>query len=428
MRILECTAERDTLSRLVQRGASLDEQVLARTREILRDVEQHGDDAVLRYTREFDCPEIERVGLKITRREMEEAFAKVDPAFLRSLRRARRSITRFHKKQVPKSFTLKGRGLRLEQRFAPLDRVGIYVPGGKAAYPSTVIMNAIPARIAGVREIVMVTPAGRTGHIAPEVLVAAGECGVTEIYRIGGAQAIGALAYGTATIPPVDKITGPGNAYVAAAKRLVFGRVGIDMIAGPTEVVIIADGSANPAFVAADLIAQAEHDQEATPIAIVTSERLAPEIAAQITEQLKNNPRSGIAAKSFEQNGVIVVVSSLKDAAEIANTIAPEHLEIMTKNPRRVARRIRHAGAIFLGKWTSESLGDYIAGPNHTLPTSGTARFSSALSVYDFMKFSNVIECSRRGFLKLAPHAEILAAAEGLSGHASSLAIRRKSR
>ncbi len=428
MQTLEYPAEQDILFRVLRRRYTLDETSVARAREILQDVEQNGDEAVLRYTRKYDCPEIGTLGLRVDEQEIAAAYTSVEPGFLRSLRRARRAVARFHKKQIPDSFVLNEKGLRLEQRFLPLDRVGIYVPGGKAVYPSTVIMNAVPARIAGVREIVMVSPAGRDGRLAPEVLVAAAECGVTELYRIGGAQAIAALAYGTATIRPVDKITGPGNVYVAAAKQLVYGRVGIDMIAGPTEIVIIADESADPSFVAADLIAQAEHDEEATPIAIVTSDRLVPEIVAEITRQLESNPRRGIAGKAFEQNGYIVVVPTLRDAVTIVNTIAPEHLEIMTRNPRRVARRVRHAGAIFLGRWTTESLGDYIAGPNHTLPTSGTARFSSALSVYDFLKFTNIIECNRKRFLKLAPHGETLATAEGLYGHAASMAIRRKSR
>ncbi|HSQ76850.1 MAG TPA: histidinol dehydrogenase, partial [Bacteroidota bacterium] len=261
---------------------------------------------------------------------------------------------------------------------------------------------------------------------APEVLVAAAECGVSEVYRIGGAQAVGALAYGTATVPAVDKITGPGNAYVAAAKQLVYGRVGIDMIAGPTEVVVIADETADPVFVAADLIAQAEHDQDATPIAIVTCDRLVPEITAQIALQLEQNPRRPIAAEAFDRHGLLIVVPSLRDAAELANTIAPEHLEIMTAKPRRVARTIRHAGAIFVGSWATEALGDYVAGPNHTLPTSGTARFSSALSVYDFLKFSNVIESSRKRSAAMAVHGEVLAKVEGLYGHAASMALRRR--
>ena len=428
MQILDYTKEREALDGLLKRRSVLDERVLVRAREILLDVERHGDAAVLRYTREYDCPGIDALGLAVDREEIAEAYAVAGKEFLKSFRRARRAVARYHRHQLPASFVVREKGLRLEQRFAPLDRVGIYVPGGKAAYPSTVMMNAVPARIAGVKEIVMVTPAGRGGSVAPEVLVAAAECGVHEIYRIGGAQAVGALAYGTATIRPVDKITGPGNAYVAAAKQLVYGRVGIDMIAGPTEVVIIADESADPVFIAADLIAQAEHDQDATPVAIVTSPQLVHAIMAQVTLQLEHAPRAAIAAEAIARHGMLILVPSLREAAEIANAIAPEHLEIMTRKPRRIARTIRHAGAMFLGTWATEALGDYVAGPNHTLPTSGTARFSSALGVHDFMKFSNIIECSKKRFATLARHGEVLAKAEGLFGHAASMAIRRTSR
>jgi len=426
MRILDYEKDREAIYGLLKRRTVIDDGVLARVRDILRDVEQHGDEAVLRYTREYDCPDIDALGLKVQTDETKRAYEEVDKDFLRALRQARRAIARYHKRQRPSSFVIREKGLRLEQRFTPLERVGVYVPGGKAAYPSTVLMNAIPAQIAGVRQIVMTTPAGRDGRIAPEVLVAAAECGVSDIYRIGGAQAVAALAFGTATVPAVDKITGPGNAYVAAAKQLVYGRVGIDMIAGPTEVVIIADETADPVFVAADLIAQAEHDQDATPIAIVTCAPLIPEITAQVTLQLEHNPRRPIAAEAFERHGLLIVVPSLRDAAEVANAIAPEHLEIMTAKPRRVARSIRNAGAIFVGSWATEALGDYVAGPNHTLPTSGTARFSSALSVYDFLKFSNVIESSRKRAAAMAIHGEVLAKVEGLYGHAASMALRRR--
>jgi len=399
---------------------------VARTRTIIERIEDEGDAALLRYTREFDCPVIDTIGLRIQDEEIEAAYAAVTKEVLRALRLARSNIKRFHKRELPKSWTLKSKGLRLEQRFQPLSRVGIYVPGGKAAYPSTVLMNAIPAAIAGVREIVMVTPCNKEGRITPEVLVAARECGVTEIYRIGGAQAVAALAYGTATIRAVDKITGPGNAYVAAAKQILFGRVGIDMIAGPTEVVIVADESAPAVYIAADLIAQAEHDQDASPILITTSSVVAQAVESEVETQLKQAPREAIARTAFERNGLILLVSSLDEAAEAVNLLAPEHLEVMVKRPRRFARRIINAGAIFVGPWSSEALGDYVAGPNHTLPTSGTARFSSALSVYDFLKFTNIIECSRKRMGKLAPYAEALATVEGLHGHAVSLRLRRE--
>jgi len=426
MKTLDATKDPASVQRLVGGRVRLDADVVARTRTIIERIEDEGDAALLRYTREFDCPVIDTIGLRIQDEEIEAAYAAVTKEVLRALRLARSNIKRFHKRELPKSWTLKSKGLRLEQRFQPLSRVGIYVPGGKAAYPSTVLMNAIPAAIAGVREIVMVTPCNKEGRITPEVLVAARECGVTEIYRIGGAQAVAALAYGTATIRAVDKITGPGNAYVAAAKQILFGRVGIDMIAGPTEVVIVADESAPAVYIAADLIAQAEHDQDASPILITTSSVVAQAVESEVENQLKQAPREAIARTAFERNGLILLVSSLDEAAEAVNLLAPEHLEVMVKRPRRFARRIINAGAIFVGPWSSEALGDYVAGPNHTLPTSGTARFSSALSVYDFLKFTNIIECSRKRMGKLAPYAEALATVEGLHGHAVSLRLRRE--
>jgi len=426
MKTLDATKDPASVQRLVGGRVRLDADVVARTRTIIERIEDEGDAALLRYTREFDCPVIDTIGLRIQDEEIEAAYAAVTKEVLRALRLARSNIKRFHKRELPKSWTLKSKGLRLEQRFQPLSRVGIYVPGGKAAYPSTVLMNAIPAAIAGVREIVMVTPCNKEGRITPEVLVAARECGVTEIYRIGGAQAVAALAYGTATIRAVDKITGPGNAYVAAAKQILFGRVGIDMIAGPTEVVIVADESAPAVYIAADLIAQAEHDQDASPILITTSSVVAQAVESEVETQLKQAPREAIARTAFERNGLILLVSSLDEAAEAVNLLAPEHLEVMVKRPRRFARRIINAGAIFVGPWSSEALGDYVAGPNHTLPTSGTARFSSALSVYDFLKFTNIIECSRKRMGKLAPYAEALATVEGLHGHAVSLRLRRE--
>jgi histidinol dehydrogenase len=344
------------------------------------------------------------------------------------LRAAHKSITAFHRKQRPSSWTLRTPGSRLEQRYRALDRVGIYVPGGKAAYPSTVLMNAIPARIAGVQDVVMTTPCSREGKIAPAVLVAAAECGITEVYRIGGAQAVGALAYGTESIRRVDKITGPGNAYVAEAKRLVFGVVGIDMIAGPTEVVIVADDTARAEFVAADLLAQAEHDELASPICITTSTALSRRIGEEVKSRLADAPRRLVAARAFSAQGVIAIVPSLSVAADVVNALAPEHLEVMTRSPATFARRIRHAGSIFLGPWSAEALGDYIAGPNHTLPTVGTARFSSPLGVMDFMKFSNVITLTRSRVRAVAPHVEALAEAEGLYGHAASVRIRREAK
>ncbi len=425
MRIIEYSANPQEVQARISRGRETDSTILDRVRTILDAVRARGDSAVLEYTRALHCPVIDSIGLRVSGAEIASAYEQVDLRYRRALREAIANITRFHRRQLPRSWTLRRNGMRLQQRFSPLARVGIYVPGGKAAYPSTVLMNALPARIAGVGEIVMATPCDAGGRILPEVLVAAHECGVGEVYRIGGAQAIGAFAYGTQTIASVDKITGPGNAYVAAAKQLVFGTVGIDMIAGPTEVVVIADEAANPAFIAADLIAQAEHDELASPVCITTSASLAGRVSAEVDRQLLDAPRKAIAGPAFERNGCIIVVKSMDAAIEMANAFSPEHLEVLVRNPSHIVRRITHAGAIFVGEWSTEALGDYLAGPNHTLPTSGTARFSSALSVYDFVKFTNIIQCTKRRFLELAPHIEVLAGIEGLAGHAASVRIRR---
>jgi len=425
MRILDARNNPEAVRQLIVRRWESNRPVEERAAEILGKVAKEGDAALLDYTRQYDCPGIDGIGLRVPDHDLENARSAVGRKFLKALREARKNIVRFHKNQLPKSWAVKKKGITLQQRFLPLDRVGIYVPGGKAAYPSTVLMNALPARIAGVREIVMVTPCNADGMIKPEVLAAAFESGVTEVYRIGGAQAIAALAFGTETIAPVDKITGPGNAYVAAAKKMVFGRVGIDMIAGPTEVVIVADATANPAFIAADLIAQAEHDESATPMVITFAPAIVQEIELQINLQLEDAPRRDIARKALDGQGVIVIVAGEKEAVEVVNDLAPEHLEIMVKHPRRCAALVSKAGSIFIGEWSTEALGDYVAGPNHTLPTLGTARFSSPLGVYDFMRFTNVIEISRRMHGKLGPHAEVLAEAEGLYGHAASLRIRR---
>lgn len=425
MRIIDYTLNPEEVRARVSRGRQSDAAVADRVRSILDGVRTRGDAAVFEYTRTLDCPVIEEVGLRVTGSEIAAACKNVDARFLVALRKAIRNVTRYHKRQLPRSWTLKRKGLTLRQRFAPLKRVGIYVPGGKAAYPSTVVMNALPAKIAGVAEIVMATPCNVYGDVLPEVLVAAKECGVSEMYRIGGAQAIGALAYGTETIPAVDKITGPGNAYVAAAKQQVFGVVGIDMIAGPTEVVVIADESANPTYVAADLIAQAEHDELASAVCITTSPAIAELVSIEVERLMQDSPRKAIVARAMENHGAVIVVKNIDTAIEIANTLAPEHLEVLVKKPAAVVRRIANAGAIFVGEWSTEALGDYVAGPNHTLPTSGTARFSSALSTYDFMKYTNIVECSRQRFLKLAPHIEALAEVEGLAGHAASVRVRR---
>jgi histidinol dehydrogenase len=426
MKIVDARTDPRVLDALAARRLVDDAAIDQRARQIVERVRQEGDEAVTTLTRELDCRFIDSLGLRVSAQEIEAAWKRSTPEFRRALETARANITRFHRKQLPKSWSISVRGSKLTQRFRALNRVGIYIPGGKAAYPSTVLMNALPAGIAGVKEIVMVTPVNAEGKIVPEVLAAARACGITEIYRIGGAQAVAALAYGTESIRRVEKITGPGNAYVAAAKRIVFGTVGIDMIAGPTEVVVVADGAANPAFIAADLIAQAEHDELAAPIVVTTSAALAPKIAAEVERQLAIAPRESIARKACDRQGVIAVVKNLRAAADAVNAIAPEHLEVMTASPGKFAATVDHAGSIFLGPWSTEALGDYVAGPNHTLPTSGSSRFSSPLGVADFVKFTNLIEVSRKGFEALAPAAETLATSEGLYGHAASVTIRRK--
>ena len=425
MQILDYTNNPDAVRHLVGRRWEVHEDLERKVRDIVLAVKENGDIAVRRYAAQFDCPTIEAAGIPVSPGEVEAAYSKVEKKFLKALRTAHANIARFHKLEVQKSWKIVDKGIRLEQRFSPLRRVGIYVPGGKASYPSSVLMNAIPASVAGVEEIVMVTPCNRDGTIAPGVLVAAAEVGVTEIYRVGGAQAIAALAFGTESIPGVEKITGPGNAYVTMAKKLVYGRVGIDALAGPTELVVVTDDSASPELVAADMIAQAEHDETATAICITNSTELAQRVELELGLQMEELPRKDIIRSALDEHGAIILVGSLKDAATIVNDFAPEHLELLLKNPEKTLERIRCAGAVFIGPWSTEAMGDYIAGPNHTLPTLGTARFSSALSVADFMRFTNVIEIGKKRFLKLSPHVEVLAEAEGLHGHAASVRIRR---
>jgi histidinol dehydrogenase len=424
MKILDSRTDPRAVARLAERRLESDPDIESRVGEILTRVRTEGDEALTTLTRQYDCRFIDSLGLRVSRKEVEGAYALVRKEFIVSLRFAAKNITRFHRRQLPRSWELRGEGMRLTQRFSPLARVGIYIPGGKAAYPSTVLMNAIPARIAGVGQIVMASPPGPDGRVAAEVLVAAAESGITEIYRIGGAQAIAAFAFGTESIPRVDKITGPGNAYVAAAKRMVFGTVGIDMIAGPTEVVVVADGAARPEYVAADLMAQAEHDELASPLCIVNSRSLAEKIDRAVSVELEAAPRKAIARKAFEGQGIIIVAGSRKESAAIVNMLAPEHVELMVKDPQSFARLVSNAGSIFLGSWSTEALGDYAAGPNHTLPTSGSARFSSPLGVGDFMKFSNIIDVSLTALKRLGPHVRELARAEGLLAHERSVTIR----
>jgi histidinol dehydrogenase len=390
---------------------------------IIAAVRRRGDEAVLRYTARFDGVKLAVRDLIVPKSEIDHAFRTIPTATRNALQQAHRRIVRFHALQQEKGFEAREPGLRLGMRVAPLAKVGVYVPGGRAAYPSSVLMNITPARVAGVDDITVVTPPSSRG-IRPEVLAAARIAGATRVVRAGGAQAVAALAYGTDTIPRVDKIVGPGNRYVATAKRLVFGQVDIDMIAGPTEVLIIADETARPDFVAADMLAQAEHDPDAAAICLTTTRAHARAVAQAVQTQLETLSRRDIAARSLERYGTIAVVGTLDRAAEIADEIAAEHLELFVRNPRPLARRIRNAGAIFLGQYTTESLGDYAAGPNHVLPTGGSARFSSPLGVYDFVKRTSIIEATRDGLARLARTVEDLADSEGLQGH--GLAVRRR--
>ncbi|MBB6673153.1 histidinol dehydrogenase [Cohnella nanjingensis] len=395
--------------------------------EIVGAVRREGDEALLRYTELHDRVKLTPDRLRVTEAEISAAYEKVEPAFLDALRQAAANITAFHEKQKRSSWMdLQPDGTMLGVVMRPLKRVGLYVPGGKAAYPSSVLMNVLPAKVAGVPEIALVTPpatGGREG-IDPYILVAAAEAGVTEMYRIGGAQAVAALAYGTASIPAVDKICGPGNIYVALAKRAVFGAVDIDSIAGPSEIVVLADDSADPRYVAADMLSQAEHDEMASAVLVTTSERLAQAVAAELDRQVATLPRREIAERSLEQYGAILTVGSLAEGVEVINKLAPEHLEVITEDPMAVLGTIENAGAIFLGPYSSEPVGDYFAGPNHILPTNGTARFSSPLNVDDFVKKSSLIRYSREALLRDAAGIATLARHEGLEAHARAVEIR----
>ncbi|MDO8462122.1 MAG: histidinol dehydrogenase [Deltaproteobacteria bacterium] len=396
---------------------------------ILSQVQKDGDSAVLSYTWRFDKIRLRASQLEVTDREKKAAWKKADRSVVAALKVAARNIRSFHERQAkllsPQEWHQKKNGLFVGQRRTPIERVGVYVPGGRAAYPSTVLMNAVPARIAGVSKIVMVSPSSG-GEINPHTLVAAEIAGVDQIFKIGGAQAIAALAYGTQTIPKVDKIVGPGNIYVATAKKLVFGEVAIDMVAGPTEVVIIADDSANPLWVATDLMSQAEHDPEARPILISPSARLIREVRRKVEKLVPLSPRKVIMASSFESEGQAILVKNLREACLEANRLAPEHLELMVKSPRKLLPWIKNAGAIFLGNFSPVALGDYAAGPNHVLPTGGTARFSSPLGVSDFLKYSSVIEATPKGLQKLSSVIQKIATAEGLTVHAESVRVRSR--
>lgn len=412
------------LRKLFTRGETASEQVERRVRDVITTVKRQGDRAVCKYTREFDRVHVTPRTLTVSIQEMDAAVEQLSRAERTALRTAARRITDFHRKQRQIGWSYRDNlGVTLGQRIAPLQRAGIYVPGGKAAYPSSVLMNVIPAKVAGVKEVIMVSPPSPQGY-HPGVLAAARLAGADMFFRVGGAQAIAALAYGTQAIPRVDKIVGPGNIYVATAKRLVFGQVDIDMIAGPSEVLVIADESASPRDVAADMLSQAEHDELAASLCVTTSERIAKAVIQAIEKQLVTLQRQDIAAASMRQQGAVIVARDRAEVLELANAIAPEHLELAVENPRKWLPDLHHAGAIFIGHLSTEPFGDYIAGPNHVLPTGGTARFSSPLGVYDFLKRTNIIEANARALKMLGPHIVRLANMEGLEAHARAVQYR----
>ncbi len=412
---------RRRLARLDERGAATGARVEATVRRILRAVRRDGDRALLAFTRRFDGVTLRASTLRVPADDLAAAYRDQPATVRRDLGLAARRIRAFHARQRERSWSYRDpSGARLGQLIQPLDRVGVYVPGGRAAYPSTVLMTAVPARVAGVPEVLAVSPAGKGGH-APVILAACHVAGVDALYRVGGAQAVAALAYGTATIARVDKIVGPGNVFVATAKRLVYGQVDIDSIAGPSEVLIVADGSASPAVIAADMLAQAEHDPLAAAICVTADARLAARVAAALDEQRATLPRRALADRSLARFGAIVVTASLADAIALANRLAPEHLELLVRTPYRWLPRIRHAGAVFVGPHTPEAFGDYLAGPNHVLPTGGTARFASPLGVYDFVKRTSLVEAGAGTLAQLGPAVARLARLEGLEGHARSV-------
>ncbi|OGW18987.1 MAG: histidinol dehydrogenase [Nitrospirae bacterium GWC2_46_6] len=409
------------LNILRERASGASPEIEKTVKNILSDVKKNGDSAVKKYTRKFDGHSLP---LKLTAAEIKRSAKTADKKIIKALELSARRIRDFHEKQKEQSWRFKKDGAILGQIIRPIERAGVYVPGGKASYPSTVLMNVIPAIVAGVKEIALCVPTP-TGEVNPYVMAAIELSGVKEVYRIGGAQAVGAMAYGTRGIKKVDKIVGPGNIYVALAKKMVFGEVDIDMIAGPSEILIIADETANPSFIAADMLSQAEHDEMASSILATDSNLLAEKVLKELRVQLAGLKRKNIALRSLERFGAVIKTKSIMKAIDIANEIAPEHLEIMTKYPEKDAEYIKNAGAIFLGQWTPEPLGDYSAGPNHTLPTGGTARFSSPLGVYDFIKRTSLLQFDRKGFMLLSDTVEAIADIEGLEAHANTIRIRR---
>ena len=427
MRIVKLTDEtkNNILEDLLKRSPNSYGNFEAAVNDILLNVRTNKDEALFKYTKDFDKADINASNIVVTKEEIEEAYTKVDPALVDVIRKSLRNIKEYHEKQKQYSwFDSKPDGTILGQKVTPLARAGVYVPGGKAAYPSSVLMNVVPAKVAGVEQIIMCTPPDHEGKVYPTTLVAANEAGVDVVYKAGGAQAIAAMAYGTESIPKVDKICGPGNIYVALAKKAVFGYVSIDSVAGPSEILVIADETANPRYVAADLLSQAEHDEMASAILITTSSELANKVSAEIDGFLKELSRSEIISKSLDNYGYILLVDDINEAVSVANDIASEHLEIVTKDPFNVMTKIKNAGAIFLGEYSSEPLGDYFAGPNHVLPTNGTAKFFSALSVDDFIKKSSIISYSREALEAIHNDIENFASAEHLTAHANSIKVR----
>ena len=427
MRIVKLTDEtkNNILENLLKRSPNSYGKFEAAVGEILSNVRANKDAALFKYTKDFDKADINASNIVVTKEEIEEAYTKVDPKLVNVIRKALKNIKEYHEKQKQYSwFDSKPDGTILGQKVTALSRVGVYVPGGKAAYPSSVLMNVIPAKVAGVEQIIMCTPPDHEGKVYPTTLVAANEAEVDVIYKAGGAQAIAAMAYGTESVPKVDKICGPGNIYVALAKKAVFGYVSIDSVAGPSEILVIADETANPRYVAADLLSQAEHDEMASAILITTSNELAQKVSDEIDGFLKELSRSEIISKSLDNYGYILLVDNIDDAVDAANEIASEHLEIVTKDPFNTMTKIKNAGAIFLGEYSSEPLGDYFAGPNHVLPTNGTAKFFSALSVDDFIKKSSIISYSRNALEEIHNDIETFATAEHLTAHANSIKVR----
>lgn len=427
MRIVKLTAEskKGLLEDLLQRSPNHYGQYESAVAEIIETVKKGGDEALFSYTEKFDHCKMDAAHIRVTREEIDEAYQKVDADFVEVMKKSAANIRVFHEKQLRNSwFDPKPDGTILGMKILPIAIAGVYVPGGKAAYPSSVLMNVLPAKVAGVERIIMTTPPGADGRVNPGTLVAAHIAGVDEIYKVGGAQAIAAMAFGTQSIPKVDKITGPGNIFVALAKKACFGYVSIDSIAGPSEILVIADETANPRYVAADLLSQAEHDELASAILITTSKTLADQVSVEVDRFVANLSRREIIEKSLNNYGYILLVDSLDEAADTANEIASEHLEILTKDPFAMMTKIRNAGAIFLGEYSSEPLGDYFAGPNHVLPTNGTARFFSPLNVDDFLKKTSIISYSRPALEKIHQDIECFAENEGLTAHANSIRVR----